>query len=540
MDTETEHDFDEIVKLASAICETPTSLIGLIDANRQWYKAKVGVDRNEVSRDLSFCAHALHESDIMQVEDTTLDERFYDNPFVTQECGVRFYAGMPLETSDGYKLGTLCVIDIKPKKLNDNQLFALRILGKQVMKLLELRLKMKELKDLNQKLRETDEALRANVIRAEEATRAKSDFLSMMSHEIRTPLNGIIGLTNILIQDKPKESQRSSLELLKFSGENLLHIINDILDFSKIESNKIVLEHIDVNLHDLLNNTVNMFQENARQKSIELALIFENDVSSSVKTDPVRLTQVLTNLISNAIKFTDQGKVTVTVQSVAVTGGKHHIKFSVRDTGIGIADDQLDAIFESFTQANSDTTRKYGGTGLGLSITKRLVELFNANIIVKSKIGEGSEFLFTIAFDCTNQQLQPSRRAPLHSMDGLRVLIVDDNEVNQVVASRLLKKWGAVTDVAKDGFEALEKLKGKDFDLVLMDLQMPQLDGFETTRRIRKIDDPYFKNIPIIAITANALPDTELRTKECGMRDFLTKPFEPATLKEKIQLTLAV
>lgn len=524
MDSAAEQDFDDIVELASKICNTPMSLIGLIDESRQWYKAKVGLDGTEAERDVTFCSHAMLDDKLMEVPDATKDDRFFDNPYVTNAPQIKFYAGIPLTTADGYTLGTLCVLDTKARKLDETQLMTLEILGKQVMKLIELRSKMLELNEAKQK--------------AEEATRSKSMFLSTMSHEIRTPMNAIIGLTNILIEEEPKLDQVERLKLLKFSGENLLIIINDILDFSKIEANKLTLEDIDLDLHQLVSNVVEMLRHRSIEKNIKLELEYDKQLPKFVKGDAVRLSQIVTNLLGNAIKFTEKGSVTLSVNYKGPNADRDVIEFRINDTGIGIDADNLKKIFESFSQAGSDTTRKFGGTGLGLAISRNLVSLMGSTIEVESTPGIGSTFSFTLSFERGKRE---QNAAAISVSDenlknaNLKILVVDDNKVNLFVATNYLRKWGIKYETADDGFQAVEKSKDKSFDLILMDIQLPGIDGFEASQQIRALsDDNYFKTVPIIALTADAMEESRDRALKSTMNDLLSKPFKPDELKTVI------
>jgi PAS domain S-box-containing protein len=373
---------------------------------------------------------------------------------------------------------------------------------------------------------------------AEELTKAKSLFLSMMSHEIRTPMNAIIGLTNILMQESPRDDQYESLKLLKFSGDNLLTIINDILDFSKIEAGKIELENIDFNLFELISNIKLMLQQRAIDKGIDLLVNFDKSIPRIVNGDQVRIGQIVTNLVSNAIKFTDRGCVELFVEQLGVSNDKVSIRFKSKDTGIGIEEDKVKLIFESFSQARTDTTRKFGGTGLGLSISKRLLNLMGSEIEVVSKYGEGSEFFFTLILEKGKTNVSESTLTKNVTRDfkdrNIKVLLVDDNRVNQVVANNFLKKWGIAADITDNGKSAIDMIQNKSYQLVLMDLQMPGMDGYEATKAIRSMKDSYFKNIPIIALTAEAMMEIKQQAFAAGMNDFITKPFQPDELQSII------
>lgn len=327
--------------------------------------------------------------------------------------------------------------------------------------------------------------------------------------------------------------QVQSLNLLKFSGENLLTIINDILDFSKIEAGKIEIENVHFNVKELVDNVVKVHEVKVKEKNLSLSFSFDESLHPFVIGDPVRISQVINNLVGNAVKFTEKGSV-----DVAVKAGKNGaLLFSVKDSGIGIEAGKIGKLFESFTQASSETTRKYGGTGLGLAITKRLVELMGGYILVESKLGIGSEFSFSLTLPKGTADADSTVSTLINEtkkIEGIHVLLVEDNRVNQIVASNYLKKWGIEVTYADHGKEAVEKIKSKLFDIVLMDLQMPEMDGYDATEAIRAMDDPYFKTIPILALTADAMSGTQNTVVQVGMNDYIVKPFNPEELQEKI------
>jgi PAS domain S-box-containing protein len=379
--------------------------------------------------------------------------------------------------------------------------------------------------------------------KAEDATKTKSQFLSMMSHEIRTPMNAIIGLSNLLLGDNPREDQTDSLELLKFSGHNLLTILNDILDFSKIEANKVTLEHIDFNLEQSVDNIVKMLEPRAKEKDIELKFSFDPRLPKEVKADPVRLSQVMTNLISNAVKFTEKGTVTVEVKHGVPSQQQNGLDyffydFRIKDSGIGIPEDKQQSIFESFSQAASDTTRKFGGTGLGLTITRRLINLMGSDIQVTSKPDEGATFYFTLKLErgkvAKVEKKSADNTSHILKERDIEVLLVEDNRVNQVVATNFFRRWGVKYDIANNGKEAVDMVTKKMYDLVFMDLQMPEMDGYQATHAIRQMKDSYFKKLPIVALTASAMISMRDKVMASGMTDFMTKPFQPEDLQQII------
>ncbi|MCE6989387.1 PAS domain-containing protein [Dyadobacter sp. CY323] len=372
---------------------------------------------------------------------------------------------------------------------------------------------------------------------AEMAAVAKSQFLSTMSHEIRTPMNAVIGFTHLLLQQDPKPEQMEYLNILKFSAENLLVLINDILDFSKIEAGKIEFEEVDFNVLSLLENIRSGILQKANEKGIQLKLAVNNDINITVVGDPVRLGQILTNLVSNAVKFTEVGRVNIGAVVSARDDEQVTIDFSVEDTGIGISPDKIENIFDSFTQAASDTTRKYGGSGLGLTITKLLLQLQKSTIHVESTPGKGSRFYFSLTLKISKTQLSgQANGVPVNtfSLKGMKLLIVEDNAINVLLMKNFMKQWEVEYDTAENGLLALQKVQENDYDLVLMDLQMPEMDGYEATSKIRELPDPKFLNLPIIALTASAMMDIKHLAFTVGMNDYISKPFSPAELYSKI------
>jgi CheY-like chemotaxis protein len=376
-------------------------------------------------------------------------------------------------------------------------------------------------------------------VKAEDATSAKSQFLNMMSHEIRTPLNGIIGLTHHLLAENPRADQKESLNLLKFSGENLLTIINDILDFGKIEANKIVLEKTDFDLRQDLRNVIKLMQMRTTGKPVSVRLEYDPKLDDYFNADPVRLGQVVNNLMSNAIKFTEAGFVQLSVKKVDQKGEDVMVEFAVEDSGIGIPADKLNSIFDSFSQASDDTTRKFGGTGLGLTITKQLLILMGSEIHVESAVGKGTRFNFVITLKIGSPPVEKAlakNGSDDHAIGkGMKALLAEDDMVNQIVASNFLKRWGLEVVVARDGKEAVKKIREKGFAIVFMDINMPELNGYEAVRLIRSIDDPYFKDVPILALTADAIGDIKERVLAAGMNGIMNKPFDPDELKSVIK-----
>lgn len=371
-----------------------------------------------------------------------------------------------------------------------------------------------------------------------ESEKAKEAFLANMSHEIRTPLNAILGLSDLLNQTTLSEEQRQYIQGINGSGEQLMSIINDILDFSKIQSGKFTLELISFSFKTCLEDVLKALSYKSLEKNIEIHVQHGESVPDVIKGDPYRLKQILTNLVSNAIKFTESGQITISTEAQPNSKGGVDIKCFVRDTGIGISRDKLHKIFESFTQADDQTSRMYGGTGLGLAICKNLIELQGGTISVESIVGQGSTFIFTIPYrkgkaeDLETEE--PKNYTPFH-FKGLRVLCVDDYPLNLFLLNTILEKQGINVDNAKHGQEAIEKLELQDYDLVFMDIQMPVMDGIKATEHIRRLSHPQKSKIPIIALTANAIKGEEKKYLQAGMNDYLLKPFKALDVFLKIQ-----
>lgn len=373
-------------------------------------------------------------------------------------------------------------------------------------------------------------------LQAQQGLKAKSEFLSTMSHEIRTPLNAVIGLTHLLLHKKPRKDQRKDLDVLLFSANNLLSIVNNILDYNKIEEGKIYFEQIPMNPVNIARNIVAGFKMSAEDKGIELRLDIDDSLNREFTGDPTRTGQVLNNLVHNAIKFTKEGWVCLSLKAESVADGTVNISFSVRDTGIGIAHEKQQLIFERFTQADSSTSRSYGGTGLGLAISKKILELQGAELKLESEPGKGAVFYFTQKFMISREKasvqhisLQPAETND-QLLKGVSILLVEDNPFNILVAQTILENSGAQIDVATNGEEALDTFNAGKHKLILMDLHMPVMDGYEATERLRGKGE----TIPIIALTANTPQEVEGEAYAAGLTDIIVKPFNPDNLQKVI------
>jgi len=507
LDSDAEKAFDDLTILASEICETPIALISLVDPLRQWFKSSVGLDAFETERDIAFCAHAIHEHNIFEIPDALEDERFADNPLVTGVPNIRFYAGAPLITPEGFVIGTLCAISDKPKKLNSHQLKSLEILSREIITQMELRKKVSELK------------------KAKEFT---NDFLSNMSHEIRTPLSSIHGFSELLAErclklKLPPDIQDYIAEI-DFGAKHLLSVVNSVLDLSKIESGKMELVPSWLQGHQFLKKTSNMMEVQAKEKGIILLLDIDINVPEYFYFDEGKLSQVLINLISNSIKFTMRDKkVTLKVNYV-----DNDLIFNIVDEGIGISDKNQNELFNKFQQAGDN--KDIEGTGLGLSITKGLVELMAGTITLTSKKNIGTNVLVILPQPLNQPSIDDIKYAsqPLQKTLKLNVLVVEDNAINRKLAKIILENMGQIVTFANSGELALAITQKQKFDLILMDIHMPGINGVETSHQIRK------NNIltPIVALTADIF---EIQKNDAGsfkFDDYLTKPINKKQLED--------
>jgi len=518
LDTPPERAFDDLTQLASQLCGTPMSLVSLVDEGRQWFKSHTGLDVTETPREVAFCAHAiLQPGELLIVPDAHADERFHDNPLVRQEPHVRFYAGVPLVNPDGHALGTLCVMDHVPRTLDEVQLTALRVLGRQVGTQLELRKKVTDL-----------EAATCSV---EAATAVKAAFLANISHEIRTPMNAILGMAELLHETPLSAEQAQYVGVFHSAGQALLDLINGILDLSQVEAGKFELASEPFELRAFLETVIEGLALSACRKGLGLALEIDPGVPETVLGDAKRLRQVLVNLLGNAIKFTEQGHVVVHVSR------DERISFAVRDTGIGIAPEDTVRIFQSFTQVDAGSDRRYGGTGLGLSLCERLVEPMGGTIGVQSVPGEGSTFSVELPLTIVREDRVPANRTTA----GRRILVVDDCDPERTALRHGLERLGCEVSEAGGGLEGLAlwgqaRSTHQPHDMVLLDVRMPTPSGLEVVRRIAEAGGDLRRIV--LLLPADFRHRDLAHAKELGVGGCLAKPVREERLAEVLEAVL--
>ena len=373
------------------------------------------------------------------------------------------------------------------------------------------------------------------MIDADAANHHKIDFLASISHQIRTPLNAVLGMTELLIHSGLDEKQQQYADTAFHSSELLLSLLNDIFDYSKISADQFELEQLPYNPQAIINDVLSANHDSLNLKHLSVRVVIDENLPEMVTGDPVRIYQILSNLINNAVKFTPRGEIIISVQET-VGDGEAYIQYEVKDTGIGIVDSLLGAIFQPFSQAHMDQSQKYGGSGLGLTICKHLVEMMGGVIEVESQVDKGS--LFRLKLILRSDASHVAQVDETELLQNIHIIVAEDEPVNQLVISQILEMMGFSADIAENGQVLLSAMKDKSYDLILMDCQMPVMDGFEATRQVRKLDTP-LRSIPIIAVTAHAIDDIKKKCFESGMNDFLTKPVRQHELKEKIMLWLS-
>ena len=554
LNNDNEPAFARLTELAKLFFDFPVVTITFMDEKTQYLRAVHGLgDICTTTRDVAICNYTVLSNQVFVVPDLAADERFAHNSLVTHAPFLRFYAGAPIilhEANVSYRLGSLCLIDFKPCH---------NFTAKQAKQLAQFAEMASDALQLQEKQ-----------YKAKRADRMKSEFLANMSHEIRTPMNGIIGMVEMLNDTKLSAEQQDCIDNIKISTEHLLSVINGILDLSKVESGQMTIESVPMNLSAVCHDVINLFAVRARQRNLTLDYHYNEQLSSYIKGDPVRLKQVLSNLVNNAIKFTREGgrvSVNVTHASSAYYGSTsksqdiseqitsedshyEHCKemtlcIDITDTGVGIKSESLDAIFDAYNQADKSTHRLYGGTGLGLSICKSLVNLMGGHIWVSSVVGEGTTFRILLPLLTLEREEYAAWQKPnsgiLKSVTERvgHVLLVEDDKVNAIIANKALIDGGHTVTHVTDGQKAIEKFveHPKRYDVILMDHHMPIMNGMQATIRLHELYDSQ-ELPPIIALTANAMDGEREKYIQAGMQDYCTKPFKKDQLNAVVQYWL--
>ena len=540
LDTAPEPSFEKITALAARLFEAPIALVALMDRDREWFKAKCGVAETELAREISFCTHALTEDKPMVVCDATQDDRFKNNPLVTGALSIRFYISVTLRTRQGLALGTLCVLDKVAREQPAQHLVdSLADLAYLLVEQLEFRSAVAAKSRAEARLQEHLSKAKQH---AEAAVQAKNDFLARISHEIRTPMNLILGMNALLLQSPVDEVQRQHLTVSNRNVRRLLRLINGILDLAKVDAGQLTFDNAPFDLNVLLNECAATISSAIELKGLRLEVLLDLNTWPYWIGDAERLQQVLLNLIGNSVKFTSHGKIEVRVCPELGKNGEKGLRFEVSDSGCGVPADKVEMIFEAFQQAEGSVTRAYEGTGLGLAIAKVLVERMAGKIWVAEQSTPGAKFIFTVFLPTSTAEAvrhkiagTTAARAALQLEPGTSVLIVEDNPENVILLRAYLDSLPLALDYATNGVEALKKRQQSNYDMVLMDIQMPVMDGLTATRVIRTWEKEHAApRVPIVALTAHALNGSAADSIAAGCDGHLTKPIERADLVEAI------
>ncbi|MFD1141018.1 ATP-binding protein [Larkinella insperata] len=510
LDTAPEAEYDRVSHIASQLCQTPIAMVSLLDRDRQWVKSYYGLAVDSIPREISLCAHTVAGGKFLVVEDTHQDDRFWDNPAVTGPPNIIFYAGVPLLSSEGLPIGSICVIDHYPRQLASSQQMALQALASQVMLLMELR--------------RTNYQLSQARSEAEELARQKSQLLATLSHEIRTPLHALEGYTQLMVDEQPRPDQQKSIQRLQTTSRTLVNLVNNILDYSKLQAGKLALEAIPFSVHELVQQAVDIQAWRAQQKDLRLVTQIDAQLPTRLQGDATRVFQVLLNLISNALKFTQVGEVRIAVDVLAKNAQEVTFRIAVIDTGIGIPQASLSLLFNEYAQVSASTTRLYGGTGLGLAISRQLLELMGSKLEVQSQEGQGSEFSFSLSLPVLDE-VPREMEGGISWATGV-ILAVDDNPLNTKLLEHFINRQKGVVATFNSPLEALQSASHTPYRAMLLDLHMPEMNGYELARQLQTVQP----GVPLIALSADDSVETLDRVKETGFHSFLRKPFLPHDL----------
>jgi PAS domain S-box-containing protein len=521
--------YPSIVKELSKIWDTNNFYIALYNKNSETLSLPFFADEKDsfheipIKKTISGWLIKNRRPALLTEADLRNLEELNEIDLIGTPCKV--WMGVPLKIEDNI-LGVMCLQDYNDeKKFSSDDLHIMDFIANHLAVVLQRRTMLDDIISARQK--------------AEKAAQSKQFFMSTMSHEIRTPLNEVIGITNLLLQGNPREDQMSYLNTLKFSGNHLLTLVNDVLDYSKMESGKIAFEQTQFNLSNFLNEIIRSYSLRSKEKNLTFELKKNNNLPAEVIGDPIRLNQILSNLLSNALKFTQHGGIIISIREIWRKRNQSKLEFSITDTGIGIPKDKHALIFDNFSQATSDTTRHYGGTGLGLAICKMLIELQGGSLKLDSTPGKGSTFSFILSFGVSEQtsKLQAKESSETFTgLEGKKVLVAEDNKINFFVVNKFLTGWGIKVSHAENGQVAIDMLEMEDFNLILMDLHMPVLDGIEATRIIRNSENLKIRDIPIVALTAAIMSENHDKIDDLKIDDYILKPFKPQDLFDKIRL----